>query len=68
MAEHSVVKLVVEGLTNREVAVKLFLSIHTVDSHLRHVYRKLDINSRFDLVRMVTARSLGDLVSAAAVA
>jgi DNA-binding CsgD family transcriptional regulator len=68
MAEHSVVKLVVEGLTNREVAVKLFLSIHTVDSHLRHVYRKLDINSRFDLVRMVTARSLGDPVSAAAVA
>jgi DNA-binding CsgD family transcriptional regulator len=60
VAEHSVIELVATGLTNREVAVRLFLSIHTVDSHLRHVYSKLDINSRVDLVRMVTAQALGD--------
>jgi transcriptional regulator of acetoin/glycerol metabolism len=56
-AERSVMDLVVEGLTNREVAARLFVSPHTVDSHLRHIFRKLDINSRVELVRMVTARS-----------
>jgi DNA-binding CsgD family transcriptional regulator len=56
-AEHSVSELVAEGLTNRRVAARLFLSPHTVDSHLRHIFRKLDINSRVDLVRMVVARS-----------
>ena len=58
-AEYSVTELVAEGLTNREVATRLFLSPHTVDSHLRHIFRKLDISSRMDLVRIVTARSLG---------
>ena len=69
-AENSVAELVAAGLTNREVAARLFLSPHTVDSHLRHIFRKLDINSRVDLVRMVTARTLGDgsLVCAADVA
>jgi len=69
-AEHAVTELVSDGLTNREVASRLFLSPHTVDSHLRHIFRKLDINSRVDLVRMVTARSMADssLVCAADVA
>ena len=69
-AEHSVTELVADGLTNREVATRLFLSPHTVDSHLRHIFRKLDINSRVDLVRIVTARSVADrsLVCAAEVA
>jgi DNA-binding CsgD family transcriptional regulator len=69
-AEHSVTELVADGLTNREVAARLFLSPHTVDSHLRHIFRKLDINSLVDLVRMVTARSIADrpLVCAADVA
>jgi DNA-binding CsgD family transcriptional regulator len=69
-AEYSVTELVAGGLTNREVAARLFLSPHTVDSHLRHIFRKLDINSRVDLVRMVTARSMThrSLVGAADVA
>lgn len=69
-AEHSVSELVADGLTNREVATRLFLSPHTVDSHLRHIFRKLEINSRVDLVRIVTVRSVTDrpLVGAADVA
>jgi len=57
---HSVVELVAEGLTNRGVAVRLFLSPRTVDSHLRHIFRKLDVNSRIDLVRIVTVRSVAN--------
>jgi DNA-binding CsgD family transcriptional regulator len=52
-SERSIADLIAEGLTNREVATRLFLSPHTVDAHLRHVFRKLDIRSRIELARMV---------------
>jgi DNA-binding CsgD family transcriptional regulator len=51
-AELAVVRLVVEGGTNREVAKELFLSPHTVDSHLRHAFRKLEVSSRVALTRV----------------
>jgi DNA-binding CsgD family transcriptional regulator len=51
-SELSVARLVADGLTNREVAERLFLSPHTVNSHLRHVFTKLGINSRVELARL----------------
>ncbi|HLB18968.1 MAG TPA: helix-turn-helix transcriptional regulator, partial [Gaiellaceae bacterium] len=51
-AELTVARLVAEGLTNREVAERLFVSPHTVNSHLRHVFAKLGINSRVELARL----------------
>ncbi|MGW0950032.1 LuxR C-terminal-related transcriptional regulator [Streptomyces sp. NPDC002623] len=51
-AEESVAGLVAQGLTNREVAERLFLSPHTVNSHLRHVFAKLGIKSRVELARL----------------
>lgn len=53
-SERSVADLVAEGLTNREAATRLFLSHHTVDAHLRHIYRKLGIRSRVELTRVVS--------------
>ena len=41
-----------EGTTNREVAERLFVSPHTVNSHLSHVFAKLRINSRVELARL----------------
>jgi DNA-binding CsgD family transcriptional regulator len=58
--EHFLAGLVSEGLTNKEAAARLFLSRHTIDSHMRHIFRKLDINSRVDLARMVTSRVASD--------
>jgi DNA-binding CsgD family transcriptional regulator len=52
-SESGVAALVVDGLTNREVANRLFVSPHTVDAHLRHIYRKLGIRSRVELTRVV---------------
>ena len=46
---------VAEGKTNRDVAAALFLSPKTVEFHLTHVYRKLDIHSRAELVRLFSS-------------
>ncbi|WP_371530671.1 DUF2791 family P-loop domain-containing protein [Streptomyces sp. NBC_01283] len=50
-AELRVVRAIVDGRTNREAATALFLSPHTVDSHLRRVFSKLDIKSRVELTK-----------------
>jgi DNA-binding CsgD family transcriptional regulator len=42
---------VAEGKTNKEVGAALFLSPKTVEYHLTHVYRKLDLSSRAELIR-----------------
>ncbi|MEV6894760.1 AAA family ATPase [Kribbella sp. NPDC051137] len=49
--ERAVADLVARGLTNREVAARVFLSPHTVSFHLRKVYRKLGIRNRVELTR-----------------
>lgn len=51
--ERSVAALATQGLTNREVGERLFMSRYTVDSHLRSIYRKLGVNSRLALSRVV---------------
>jgi DNA-binding CsgD family transcriptional regulator len=48
-AEWRVAELAASGLTNREVAAKLFISPKTVEANLARVYRKLDIHSRAEL-------------------
>ncbi|MCW2764234.1 MAG: putative regulatory protein, partial [Nocardioides sp.] len=52
-AELRVARLVARALTNRVIADELELSPHTVESHLRHAFRKLDIGSRIELTRVV---------------
>jgi pimeloyl-ACP methyl ester carboxylesterase/DNA-binding CsgD family transcriptional regulator len=48
-AERPVADLVAGGLTNREVAERLFLSRYTVETHLKHVFAKLGVSSRAEL-------------------
>ncbi|MDX2562994.1 LuxR C-terminal-related transcriptional regulator [Streptomyces sp. TX20-6-3] len=58
-AEIRVVRLVAQGLTNQQVAEHLSLSPHTVGSHLRRAFTKLDITSRVALTRLVKHRDSG---------
>ncbi len=44
--ERDVLELVAQGLTNREVAARLFISSGTVRTHLEHVYEKLGVRTR----------------------
>ena len=58
--ESQVAELAASGLTNREVAARLFLGVSTVESNLRRVYRKLGIRSRAELSnKLAPARSRG---------
>lgn len=50
-AERDVVQLVCEGLANKDIATRLFVSPRTVQSHLTHAYSKLGISSRVQLVQ-----------------
>lgn len=54
--ELKVVGAVVDGLTNREVAERLFMSPRTVTTHLSRIYTKLNVRSRAKLVREASAR------------
>ena len=49
--------LVAEGRTNREVAAALFLTVHSVETTLTRVYRKLDVRSRAELAHLLAANS-----------
>jgi DNA-binding CsgD family transcriptional regulator/tetratricopeptide (TPR) repeat protein len=55
--ELTVSELVTEGLTNQQVADRLFLSPHTIAFHLRQIFRKLGIGSRVDLTRLLLERA-----------
>ena len=48
--ESEILKLLVDGLTKKEIAEKLFLSFHTIDNHLRNIYTKLRVQSRSSAV------------------
>lgn len=48
--EREVAKLVAEGLSNREISAQLRLSQHTIKNYLFHIYGKLGMSSRVDLV------------------
>lgn len=50
-SELKVARLVAEGLTNRQIADRLVLSPHTVDTHIRHAFTKVGVSSRVALTR-----------------
>ena len=55
--ETKVAALVVEGLSNPEIATKLLLSRRTVATHVSHILRKLGVNSRIDIAREAALRT-----------
>ena len=53
--EWEVARLVVERRTNSEIAADLFLSLKTVETHMRNIFRKLGVSSRVEVARIWTS-------------
>jgi two-component system response regulator NreC len=56
--EREVLRLIAEGLNNREAAERLDVSIHTVETHRKRVMEKLDLHSTAELVRYAIRNDL----------
>jgi DNA-binding NarL/FixJ family response regulator len=52
--EKEVLKLIAEGLTNNEIASKLFISATTVDSHRKNLLSKFEVKNTASLIRVAT--------------
>lgn len=63
--EQQVAELVAEGLKNREVATRMFVSVSTIEAHLTRVYRKLDLRGRSDLVALLRGGATGLVIAEA---
>ena len=57
-SERRVARMAADGRTNREIAEALFVSQRTIETHLSHVYRKLEITTRADLSRALADEAL----------
>ena len=57
--EVEVLRLIAGGLTNAEIAARLYVSVRTVETHRAHIHQKLDVRTRAGLVRV--AREAGVL-------
>ena len=56
--EAEILRLVADGMSNREIADEVHLSRHTVESHVKRIYRKLAVSSRMMAVREARARGM----------
>ncbi len=48
--EQEVVSQLCKGLTNEQIAAKLNLSVNTIKTHLKHIYKKYRVHSRSELI------------------
>ena len=57
--EHQVIDLLGEGLSNKEIAARLHIAVHTVKSHVHNVLEKLALHSRLEVAAFTHARAKG---------
>jgi DNA-binding NarL/FixJ family response regulator len=58
--ELEVAKLVLDRCTNREIAERLFLSLKTVETHMRNIFHKLGVTSRIEVARALARAGLAE--------
>ena len=51
--EKEIMALIIEGLENQEIAEKLFISIHTVQSHRKNIFKKMNVHSVTELIKLI---------------
>jgi DNA-binding CsgD family transcriptional regulator len=53
--QHRVATLIAQGQTNREIAAAMFITVNTVQTHVRHIFQKLGVRSRTELAAVLLA-------------
>ncbi len=53
--ESEIVPLIIEGLSNEDIASRLFISPHTVKNHVTSIFRKAGVTNRFELLKRISA-------------
>jgi DNA-binding CsgD family transcriptional regulator len=53
--ESEIVPLIIEGLSNDDIASRLFISRHTVKNHVTSIFRKAGVTNRFELLKRISA-------------
>lgn len=56
--EKEVLELIADGLTNPQIAAKLFISMHTVDSHRKNLLTKFGINNTASLIKLAAKHGM----------
>jgi two-component system, NarL family, nitrate/nitrite response regulator NarL len=56
--EKEVLKLIADGLTNPQIADKLFISLHTVDSHRKNLLTKFEVSNTATLIKLAVQHSM----------
>jgi DNA-binding CsgD family transcriptional regulator len=51
--EHEIIQWVIQGKSNAEIASQLFISLSTVKTHLHNIYKKIGVDSRYDLLARI---------------
>jgi len=59
--EKQILQMVVEGLSNQDIADKLFISIRTVESHKNHIMQKLGIKSLVELIKYAIRNNISNI-------
>jgi DNA-binding NarL/FixJ family response regulator len=59
-AEIRMAELVARGLSNKEIAAELEISVRTVENHISHILDKKGFNNRVEIARMVLEQNLSD--------
>ena len=58
--EQEILKLILDGKSNKEIEGKLFISYHTVKNHVYNLYQKLGVKTRHELVHFITKSQVGN--------
>jgi DNA-binding NarL/FixJ family response regulator len=56
--EIEILQCITEGNSNKDIAAALFISIETVKSHVKHIYKKLNVNNRVEAARIALQQKL----------
>lgn len=59
--EREIIELIVTGLSNKEIAGKLFVSSRTIDNHIYNIFRKTGAKNRVELIRLVRPDTVGEI-------